>query len=450
MPAPLAARAVVIGAGLGGLTAAKAIAPHFASVMVLDRDALPDEPAPRPGAPQGRHLHGLLPGGLNALETLFPGFRLDLESAGATRVGCVQDFRIERPGYDPFPQRDFGYDIFSLSRPLLERLCRRRLEEEPNVEVLPRRRVVDLTPAASGPPAVCGVVCREADGRTRSIASDLVIDASGRGSPTMAFLAGTGLPKPAETEIPANIAYATAQFELWDPPSDWRMLLHVARVPLTTRSAFMQPIENGRWIASLGGAQEDAPPGDIDGFMAFAKSLRTPTFYEAIKDAKLVGGIDRYQFDCSLRRDFAQGFPRGLVPVADSVCRFNPVFGQGMSVAAMEAVALGRLLGERRGLPDPLDGLPDAFLSEIRELIDAAWASVASGFAAMKDGSPPADFAAKMQYAAALVRLMAEDAEVHKLVSAVNSLLKPYSLLSDPELVSRVKALMPAPAALPA
>ena len=219
MKAPLAARAVVIGAGIGGLTAAKAIAPYFAQVLVLERDALPDEPSARAGVPQGRQMHGLLPGGLIALETLFPGFRADLESAGAARVRCVQDFRIERPGYDPFPQRDFGYDIFSLSRPLLERLCRRRLEAEPNVEVRPRCRVVGLTPTQTRPPAVCGVEIREPDGGSRAIAADLVIDASGRGSPTLAFLETMGLRKPEETEIKVGIAYASIQLELPNPPA---------------------------------------------------------------------------------------------------------------------------------------------------------------------------------------------------------------------------------------
>ncbi len=443
MKAPLAARAVVIGAGIGGLTAAKAIAPYFAQVLVLERDALPDEPSARAGVPQGRQMHGLLPGGLIALETLFPGFRADLESAGAARVRCVQDFRIERPGYDPFPQRDFGYDIFSLSRPLLERLCRRRLEAEPNVEVRPRCRVVGLTPTQTRPPAVCGVEIREPDGGSRAIAADLVIDASGRGSPTLAFLETMGLRKPEETEIKVGIAYASVQLELPNPPDDWSMLVHAARLPYTTKCAFIQPIEQGRWIASLGGAQEEAPPGDIEGFLAFARTLRTPTFYEVIKDAMLVGGIDRYQIDCSLRRDFGQGFPRGLVPVANSICRFNPIFGQGMSVAAMEAVALGRLLADRRLASDPLDGLSDAFLSDIREVIDAAWSSVASNVAKTAD---PAELAKKVQYAACLVELMARDAGVHKLVYEVISLLKPYSSLRDPELVSRVEAIDPATA----
>lgn len=442
MPTSLADRAIVIGAGLGGLTAAKAVAPYFSEVLVLERDALPDNATPRAGVPQGRQMHGLLPGGLNALEILFPGFRRDLELAGATRVRCVQDFRIERPGYDPFPQRDFGYDIYSLSRPLLERVCRKRLEEAPNVEVRSRCRVVGLTPAQTRPPAVCGVEIREADGGSRAIAADLVIDASGRGSPTLAFLEMTGLTKPQETEIRVGLAYATAQFELPNPPRDWSMLVHAARLPYTTKCAFIQPIEQGRWMAALGGAQEEAPPGDIDGFLAFAKTLRTPTFYETIKDAKLVAGIDRYQIDSSVRRDFAQGFPRGLVPVADSICRFNPIFGQGMSVAAMEAVTLGRLLADRRHVSDPLDGLADAFLSGIRDVIDAAWASVASNFA----GADPAELAKKIRYAACLVELMARDASVHKLVYEVISLLKPYSSLRDPELVSRVEAIDPATA----
>src|SRR5580658_9910436 len=144
MSNPILKQAVVIGAGMGGLAAAKAVAPHFEKVIVFDRDALPDAPAARPGTPQARHTHGLLAGGCRALQRLFPGLELDLVDAGAVRARISRDARYEVPGFDPLPQRDLGFDQFGLSRPALERVCRRRVEREPNIEFRPRSRVTEV------------------------------------------------------------------------------------------------------------------------------------------------------------------------------------------------------------------------------------------------------------------------------------------------------------------
>ena len=134
MPNPILKQAVVIGAGMGGLAAAKAVAPHFEKVIVFERDALPDASAPRPGAPQARHTHGLLAGGHRALERLFPGIELYFVEAGAVRIRMSRDARHQVPGFHPLPQRDFGCNHFSMSRPALERIGRCRVERAPNIE----------------------------------------------------------------------------------------------------------------------------------------------------------------------------------------------------------------------------------------------------------------------------------------------------------------------------
>ena len=113
----LGRRAVVIGAGIGGLTAARVLADHFEQVLILERDALPVEPEDRPSIPQGRHVHGLLRGGQNALEESPPGFEHDLAAGGAVPVRSGLDVRVERPGFDPFPQRDLGITSYAMSRP---------------------------------------------------------------------------------------------------------------------------------------------------------------------------------------------------------------------------------------------------------------------------------------------------------------------------------------------
>ena len=171
MPNPILKQAVVIGAGMGGLAAAKAVAPHFEKVVVFERDWLPDEPAPRLGTPQSRHTHGLLAGGCRALERLFPGIEVDLVEAGAVRMRMRRDMRFEVPGFDPLPRRDLGFDQFGLSRPALERVCRRRVELERNIEFRPRMRVTEVVASAT-------------KARLRGCASRTHVERSERSRPT--------------------------------------------------------------------------------------------------------------------------------------------------------------------------------------------------------------------------------------------------------------------------
>jgi 2-polyprenyl-6-methoxyphenol hydroxylase-like FAD-dependent oxidoreductase len=186
--------------GIGDLAATKAVAPHFEKLIVFDRDALPDEPAPRLGKPQARHTHLLLAGGFRALAHLFLGIELDLFEARAVRMHMRRDMRFEVPGSDPLPHCDFGFDQFALSRPSLERVCRRRVERESNIEFRPRSRVTELI-ASPDNRGVAGVRFEDTHGTPGSLASDLVVDASGRASPTLRFLEAIGSAKPPTIEI---------------------------------------------------------------------------------------------------------------------------------------------------------------------------------------------------------------------------------------------------------
>ena len=364
MSETMAERAVVVGAGMGGLAAAKAIAPYFERVVVLDRDTLPHAATPRIGTPQARHAHGLLTSGERALEELFPGVRNDFKEAGAAILRVGRDVVWERPGYDPFPRRDLGFDAIFLSRPAIERVSRGRVDKEPNVEIRSRARVVELIPSLNRA-AVAGVSYEDDSGAAHELDCDLVVDASGRGVPTLAFLDRVGSPRPEQSEIGVDVGYASAIFEPSDEPRDWMGLVHLGKPPEEGRGAFIFPIENGRWLVSLGRCPSGEMPSGIESFVAFTETFRTTSIWEALRSAKPVTDVARYGLPASVRRHFhrLERWPRGWVPIADSICRFNPLFGQGMSVAAMEAVVLGQLLAKRVKSSDPLDGLGRDFLS---------------------------------------------------------------------------------------
>src|SRR5262245_10234977 len=168
MASLVAQHAIVIGAGMGGLAAAKALSQRFESVTILDRDALPNRPVPRQGTPQARHAHALLAGGQKALAELFPAFEHDIESVGAVKVRVGLDIMAERPGYDPFPQRDLGFHTYCMSRPLLEFTLRRAIEQHAGIEVRSQCRVVALVASSDGL-KVIGVRCENAERQSEMI-----------------------------------------------------------------------------------------------------------------------------------------------------------------------------------------------------------------------------------------------------------------------------------------
>ncbi|MFL5279885.1 MAG: NAD(P)/FAD-dependent oxidoreductase [Rhodopila sp.] len=450
MPKLPGGHAVVVGAGIAGLAAAQAASGYFDKITVLDRDMLPQGPEPRAGTPQARHGHALLGAGQASLAKLFPDFAKEIESAGAVKARSGFDIWMERPGFDPFPVRDLGFDSYCLSRPLLEFVIRRCLERKSKVSLHQRCRVTELLASSNGA-AVVGLRFEDANGLAQTLMADLIIDASGRGTLTLDLLARAGCSTPQETEIGIDIGYATAVFEVpKDRPGPWKGLMHLGMPPDCGRGGLILPMENNQWMVSLGGVHGDVPPGDIDGYMRFAQSLRTPTIYKAIRSARRVRDVARYGFPSSIRRHFEHlpAFPDGVIPIGDAICRFNPVFGQGMSVAAQEACALRDLLNERTEMPDPLKGLASAFFTRIQPLLDAPWRTAENDFAFPQTrGERPADFERRLQYGAALLRIAAEDPTVHRLMAEVNGLLKPPGVLREPALAERVMALMKAAAA---
>jgi len=446
MPAPIGKQAIVVGAGIAGLTAARALADFFDQVIVLESDALPTEATQRPGTPQCKHLHGLLPSGLQALSRLFPGFEENLSRAGAVPLRMGYDYRVERPGYDPFPKRDFGIRIYSMTRPVLEFTVRKRLGQYRNVELRESCRAQELVPATGGA-AVGGVRCENSDGASETLSADLVVDASGHGSLTLALLHSIGSPLPQETSIGVDMGYATGVFDIpEDAPRDWMGAITYPHYPRNKRAAVILPVEDNRWILSLAGRYGEKPPGEWEEFLTFTQHLRTKTVYNAIRRAKRPPEIARFGLKASRWMHFEEmeDFPKGLVPIGDAICRFNPIYGQGMSVAVVETEALHKLLAEQSGEGDRLARLSGPFFADAAKLIDTPWWSAAlpDFIDPRTEGERPADLEENLKFFAGLLKVAAEDAAVHKLMLEVQSLLKPRSAYRDPELVERVKAAM--------
>ena len=359
-------RAVVIGGSMAGLLAARALADHVEHVVVVDRDALPEGGAHRRGVPQGRQFHGLLPRGLGILDRLFPGYRHDLEAAGAVTVRVPTDLVLLSPaGW--LDRRAEGFDMVSASRPLIEARLRSRLRALPGIALLDRHEVTGLE-ATHGGRRVCGVRVApvDSDGNGFDIDADLVVDASGRGSRATAWLAELGYPAPRRTSVDPHSSYASRVFRIPDGfDADWKAVMLTSRPPSIPRTGYLFPIEGGRWIVSMMGAAGQHPPTDEEGWTSFVRSLRSPVIAEAIRDAEPLTPVRGHHGTANRRWHFERmhHWPDRFVVVGDAVCAFNPIYGQGMTTAAVAAEALGNCLWEerrRRGSGD-LDGLAARF-----------------------------------------------------------------------------------------
>ena len=441
----LGERAFVVGSGLAGLSAARALSDRFRQVVILDRDELPDGASPRPGVPQGKHPHGLLGGGLKALERLFPSFGNELNQAGAVPIYRGFDMLYEIPGQDPWPRIKFGHPTYAMSRPLIELTLRRQVERLTNVKVQGGCRVLNIL-SESNTGAATGICYRTPDDNVLTRQSDLIIDASGNGSLTLEFLKASGRRVPEKTGIGVNMRYASALFDHADIRDDYKIAYTFPNAPEESRGGLILPAENESYQVVLIGKGEDIPPITESAFRGYARKLWTPTIYNAIRNANRLTEITPYSFTESRWRHFAQvsDFPRGLLPIGDAICRFNPVHGQGMSVAAQEAGLLFDLLKGCK-TDDLLSILAREFLPKAESLIADPWAmsAIPDFIYPETSGVRPNDLQERLKFQKKLGRLAARDASVFQLLIEVRHLLKPLTALEAPSIVSRTEEEVP-------
>lgn len=442
----LGQHAVVIGGSMAGLITARVLADHFDHVTVLERDRLDEQPAIHKSIPQGNHYHALLFGGQQVLSALYPDFVDNLRQLGAVpyRLGeelvwYFPDGKAYSASATPVREPQYlGFEAHSQSRGLIEHYVRRCTLALANVKCESESVVQGLVYDKG---RVRGVRYAHA-GKVQALATDLVVDAGGRGSHVPRWLTELGYQPPGETAVGVEIGYASTKFRIpasYDDPD--RVQLFLGPPPQFVNAAVMGEIEHHTWHVTLIGRFGQYPPTDEAGFLAFAQSLHTPRLYRLIKDAERVADIVQYRFPSSLRRHYERltAFPDGLLVLGDAVCSFNPVYGQGMSVAALQVKALQEVLGERCVELRGLDGLAGAFFPKAADVIQTPWVLAVGQDLAYPQttGERPPNMAENAQYFAALNVLALEDLEVHKLLGEVFQLAKPLSVLMEEPLRSR-------------
>jgi 2-polyprenyl-6-methoxyphenol hydroxylase-like FAD-dependent oxidoreductase len=421
------------------------LAKSFDQVDVLERDDLATSARSRSGTPQDRHPHGLLAGGLRALDRIFPDFKRDLAAAGAVPVTFARDVQFERPDVGVLPKRDFGISILCATRPLIELMLRRRAEAVANITLRPASRVIGIVPATGGA-GVRGVQFVNGSGRFETLDADLVVDASGRGAPTLTLLDALCWDRPQMTEVGVDITYATAVVEIpRSATAEWKVVLTLPDPPHLALHAIILPTEDGRWITAIADHSATAWIETWDAFLEASRSLITPTVHNALRYAQPPEGIRHYRFPVSTWKHFERlpRLPRGVVPVADAFCRFNPIHGQGMSSAGKQALLLQDVLYRAAADPDPIAAVQAGFMAEVASVLETPWTMSTSADLAFPQtrGERPDNFAEAREFEAALFGAAVADPVVHRAMVEVAQLLQPHQHLHEPDITRRIEAV---------
>ncbi|WP_436348105.1 NAD(P)/FAD-dependent oxidoreductase [Natronorubrum sp. FCH18a] len=424
--------AVVIGGSFSGMFAARVLSDGFDRVTVIERDELPDEPGARDGAPQSYHTHGFLEAGRATMEDLFRGYGERFFQEGGVLVDTSRELAHYQAG--GFVAGGTSRDqLYTASRGLIEYVMREKLNEIKNIEI--RDGCQFLTYLTEDGSAVEGIKMRDETGDSIDYRADIVVDATGRSSRTPQWLEDQGYTPPPVSEVTVNVRYSTATIER---PSDDRLAMLAGPEPPRKRGGFLAPIEDNQWEVLLQGIHGEVPPDDQEGFKEFAASLPFTHLEERLEANDFTSSeIHSYPFPSNLRRHYEslEEFPENLIVTGDAVVSFNPVYAQGISVAALDALSLHHTLAE-----DGANNVALRYFDRIEDHIDNAWGMSISADLAFEEteGEKPPGMDQMNRYTAKVVQKAHNDPELASLYRRIANMEIPSSVLFEPAVVARV------------
>jgi 2-polyprenyl-6-methoxyphenol hydroxylase-like FAD-dependent oxidoreductase len=363
-------KAIVIGASMAGLMTSNVLAEFFNKVIILERDALPVLGVNRKGVPQGKHTHILLELGRQVMENYFPGLTKELIEIGAAFIPDASENVKWFQGEDFHKPGKSNLSGIAVSRPTLEGLIRKRVLAISNVKLIDETDVVGLETNKTN---VAGVrlINRRNNNEEEILKADLVVDASGRGSRSPVWLEKLGYDRPREEEVQIGVGYTTCFY-----PRDTNISADIKGIvflsaPPEKRIGVMLAQEGSRWVVTLGGYLGDHVKTDYQSFLEAAKNLPAPDIYDTIKDKEPLGKPVAYKFPANLRHYYENlsRFPQGFLVLGDAICSFNPIYGQGMTVSALEAKELERCLREEK------HELANKFFARVSKIVNLSWST---------------------------------------------------------------------------
>jgi 2-polyprenyl-6-methoxyphenol hydroxylase-like FAD-dependent oxidoreductase len=432
MPRAHRQHAIVVGAGITGLSTARILSDHFSDVTILDRDELPGGGQPRKGVPQGRHAHALLGGGAKAIEELFPGITEELVADGAALVEFNEGSWHQAGGFRA-PSL-IERRVVSASRPFIEAAIRRRVAGLPNVSIAGGMAVETLL---YGGGRVSGV--RAFDGTTSlELYADLVVDCSGRSSRASLWMEDIGFRAPEVVEVRCDVHYCTAIVPRLDGDLAGEFAIVIESPPHGKRAGFLLPIEDDRWIVTITSCFGAEAPKDPEGFLAMAARLPSHEIYDLLRKAGPIDAVAVHRMVTSKRRRYEKltEVPAGLVVLGDAICSFNPVYGQGMTSGVLQAVELGACLDDA----DIDEQLVRRFYRRAAKVIASPWKiAVGNDFAYPEcTGRKPVGTDLVNRYLHRVLLAAQVSPEVNTAMLLVQNLMAPPSTLFRPRLVPSV------------
>lgn len=418
--------AIVIGSSIAGLLSAAALAPSFTKVTLLEADVLDYGIEARKATPQGNHVHGLLSSGWSALQEFFPNIEAILKSKGAHWVHFGKEFRWHHFGKVKAQFDDLMEGPF-MSRSCLESAIYSEVLELGNVEVIQQCKVRKLVGSTERVTAV-----RTQEGEL--IEADLIVEASGRASRVPEWLEQLGTGMVRTEKIPAGLRYCSCRMR---PPAghakEWKALFVIPKPPLTKSGAIF-PLENGDWLVTLAGRSQDSMPNNVNEFFSYAAALETNEVYETIKGAEVFSELRNFRYQESRRHFYNENkMPENLLVVGDAICSFNPIFGQGMTVCALQALSMRKLAGA-----DTLNS--KAFFRETKKVLDHAWDMIMVEDMRHSDLLSQRSFKVKCMQAltARVYDKTASDGQLNKLLYEVIHFQRPATDLCKPSVLWRL------------
>lgn len=429
-------KAIIIGGGISGKLAGRVLSDVYKEVIILERDSEPEEPLSRKGAPQGEHLHALLHAGEYGLEELFPGITEKFYDSGAVKINSTIDLSWFHHGSWKI-RYDGGYSTTLQTRPHLEWHIEQYLKKIPNV-VFHYNQVVQDFLYDETENRIIGVQLKDG-----SLTADIVVDASGVSSLSPIWLTKRGIQVPDE-KVDIHLSYISKQFQLAENhDKDWKIKMVYPNPPHEKIGGTISSVEENRYIVTIMGYHNAINDKEVlqsdNGFLELTKKLPRQDIYEAIKNATPITKTALYRIPQIVWRRFdkTENLPDGIVLIGDTICRIDPVFGQGMSIAILEALALQRLLQTHNG---DLHKVPKAFHSKAAKIISPIWNMVITEdfrYSATT-GKRPLGLFIQQWYAKKIFLLSSQNIEVYDAFVKVMNLVRPISSLMTPRIIKSV------------
>lgn len=430
--------ALVIGGSMAGLLAARVLANHFKQVTIIDRDTLPEGPIHRNGVPQARHIHVLLLKGKAIFERYFPGFEQELLTSGADSADVGNEI-LQVTIFGRIAPVHMDMQMLLCSRDLIEWRIRHRLGVYENIRILSHVEVTGLL-AQEDNQRVVGVQLRSrAHGPSpNTLNADLVVDCSGRGSRASEWLAEMGYQKTETTVVNSHLGYSTRRYKQPAQALPWKGVLVAINPPDNPRGGALLPAEGGQWIVTLAGTAGLYPPTEEDGFLEFARQLSDPILYNAIRKAEPVSPVFGYRRTENQWRHYERlkNWPGGFVVMGDAACCFNPIYGQGMTAAALGAVLLDEQLQAASGDVTPNFG--QTFQKKLAKHLGTPWLMATNEDFRWEntEGDRPGLITRRMQtYVDRVIKLACQDTHASRAWIEVVHLLQPPASLFRPSIL---------------